>query len=201
MPRKESKAVPEGNGPITLYVLPGGITLEDISRIMLEVWNRKLDKLTEDLRRTDQRLASLEHIAWQPRPAMKADVQADKKTRERTERSAKAVQAMHGDSFSTNRVDPDSMCSTIFGVKAEPTAFPCTDDGLVENGAAVLMSCLSPLDTRTTTATGGLLPTRETSTATRTTFDHSTLFEGLNSIYLVLQQLLPACCRLLPEGH
>ena len=53
-------------------------------------------------------------------------------------------------------------------MKAEPPALPCRDDVLVENGAAMPKSCISPLEMRTTTA---LLPTGKTSTATRTTFD------------------------------
>ena len=40
---------------------------------------------------------------------------AYEKTRERTEGAAKAVQAIHGNSCSANRVDPDPMCSTSFG--------------------------------------------------------------------------------------
>ena len=90
MPRKESEAVPEGNDPIPQYATPG-TTLEDFRRTMVKVWDRKLDKLTEGLRRIDQRLASLEHGARQPRLAMKADRQADKKSCERTEGAAKAV--------------------------------------------------------------------------------------------------------------
>ena len=39
MPRKESEAVPEGNDSITLYVISGGITLEDSRRVMWEVWD------------------------------------------------------------------------------------------------------------------------------------------------------------------
>ena len=101
---------------------------------------------------------------------MEADAQADTKTRERTEAVTKAVQAMHGDSFSANRVNPDPMCSTIFGVKAEPPALPCRDDVLVENGAAAPNSCLSPLEMRSPTAAGDLLPAGMATTATRTTF-------------------------------
>ena len=52
----------------------------------------------------DQCLASLEHNARQPRPAMVADVPADEKAPEHTDGIAKAVQAMHGNSFSTKRV-------------------------------------------------------------------------------------------------
>ena len=122
------------------------------------------------MRGTRQRLASLEQDAWHPHLAMKADVPADEKTREHTEGAAKAVQAMHGNSFSANRVDPDPMYSTSFGVKDEPPAFPCRDDILAENGAAVPKSCLSPLEMHSPTAAGGLLPAGMASTATRTTF-------------------------------
>ena len=48
---------------------------------------KKPEKL-EDLRRMDQRLASLEQNARQPRLAIEADVPADEKTRERTEGAA-----------------------------------------------------------------------------------------------------------------
>ena len=115
-------------------------------------------------------MASLEHDARQPRFAMEAGGQADTKTRQRTEDAAKTVQAMHGDSVSANRVDPDPMCSTTFGVKVEPHALPCRDDGLAENGAAVPKSCLSHLEMRSPTAAGGLLPAGMATTATRTTF-------------------------------
>ena len=170
----------------------------------------KVDELAEEMRVTDQRLASLEQDARQTRLALKTDVQTDKKTRERTESAAEAVQAKHGDSVSANRVQDGPTTSTNFGVKAEPPALPCGDDVLVENGTVAPKSCLSLLKMCTTTAAGGLLPTGETSTATRTTFDHSTffvlpgrrdIFEDFNSIRLVLQQFLPACCPLLPEGH
>ena len=71
---------------------------------------------------------------------------ADKQTRERTEGAAKAVQAMHEDSCSANRVDPDPICSTNFGGDSTgPPALPCSrDDALVGNGAAAPKPCLSP---------------------------------------------------------
>ena len=47
---------------------------------------------------------------------------------------------------------------------------------MVENGTAAPKSCISPLEMRTTTAASGLLPTGKISTATRTTFDYSTLW-------------------------
>ena len=86
----------------------------------------------ENLKRANQRVVSHEQDARQPRLAMEADVKADKKTRERTEGAATAVQAMHGDRFSANRVQAGPTCSTSFGVKAESPALPCRDDVLVE---------------------------------------------------------------------
>ena len=177
MPQKESEAVPEGNGPIPML---GRITLEDFRRVMLEVWDRKMDKLTEDLRRSDQRLGSLEQDARQSRPAMKADGQADTKTRERTEGAVAAVQAMDGDSISVNRVQAGpKTTSTTFGEKVKPPALPCRDDIVVENCAAVPKSCLSPLEMRISTAAGGLLPTGKTTTATWTTLDRPTIWPCL----------------------
>ena len=132
----------------------------------------------EDLRSLDQRLASLEHDARQPRLAMEADRQADTKTRERTEGAATAVQAVHGDSCSANRVDPDPMCSISFGDDCtRPPALPCSrEDALVDNGAAAPKSCLPPLRMHSSTAAGGLSPAVETSTTTRVTFDYSTFW-------------------------
>ena len=102
MPRKEGMAVPEDNGPIPMT---GGITLEDFRRPTLEVWDRGLDKLTKDLRRTYHRLAGVEHGARQLRLAVGVDGSLHKKTRESTEGAAKAVRAMHGDSFAAKK-DP-----------------------------------------------------------------------------------------------
>ena len=52
------------------------------------------------MRATEQRLAGQEQDARQPHFAIEADGLSDTKTRERTEGAAKAVQGMHGDSFS-----------------------------------------------------------------------------------------------------
>ena len=101
---------------------------------------------------------------------MEVDGPSDTKTRERTEGAAKAVQAMHGDSCSTNRVDPDPMCLTSFGVKAKPTVLLRRDDVLVENGAAAPKSSLLPLVMPSPTAAGGLLPAGKASTTTSITF-------------------------------
>ena len=179
MPRNKSKVVPKGKGPIpqNAYVMLCGITLKDFRRIRSEAADKVFDKHfeqkpenLEEMRATGQRVASLEHDARQPCLAMDACVPADTKTRERTEGAATAVQAMHWDSFSANRVQAGPTCLTSFGVKAEPRALPCRDDVLVENGTAAPKSCLSPSEMRTSTAVGRLLPTDKTSTATRTTF-------------------------------
>ena len=106
---------------------------------------------------------------------MEAERPEDTKPRDRKEGATKAVQAMHGDSFSTNRVDFDPMCSTRFGVKAEAPALPCRDDVVVENGAAAPKSCLSPSEMRSPTAADGLLPAGMASTTTRTIFNQPTL--------------------------
>ena len=154
MPRKENEAVPEGNGPVPRQEDFGSDqpTLADVYRLFEEIFERqlegvkshldKMDVLADKMRGTRQRLAGLAQDARQPRLAMEADGPSDTKTRERTEGAAKAVQAMHGDSFSANRVDPDPICSTSFGVKVEPPALPCRDDVVVENGAAAPKSCL-----------------------------------------------------------
>ena len=106
---------------------------------------------------------------------MEADEKADTKTCERTEGAAKTVQAKHGDSCTSQKVQDRPKTSTCFGAKVEPPALPYRDDVVVESGAAAPKSCLSPLEMRTTTAGGGLLLTGETSPATRDTFDSSVL--------------------------
>ena len=170
MLRKKSEAVPEGNDPTPQHA-GKMITWEELRQAVYERWGEAFGEFKEDLRRIDQRLASLEHDAPQPRLAMEADVPADEKTRECMEGATRAVQAVHGDSFSANRIQDGSKSSTTLGAKAEPPALPCRDDVSVENGAAAPKSCLSPLEMRTPTAAGGLLPTGKTSTAARTTFD------------------------------
>ena len=127
---------------------------------------KKLDELMEMTRGTRQRLAGLEQYARQRRLTMEADEPSDTKSRERMKGAAKVVQAMHGGSFSANRVNPDPICSTSFGVKIESPALPSRDDVVVENSAAALKSCLSPLEMRSPTAAGVLLPTSKTTIAT-----------------------------------
>ena len=147
---------------------------------------KKLDEIVEEMTE-DQREASPEQDARQSRLAMKADGHADTKTRERTEGAATAVQAMHGDSCSAERVDPDPICSTSFGDDCTgPPALSCSgENALVDNRAAAPKSCLSSLGMRSRTTAGGLLPTGEASTAINTTFNKWPLWlystEGTNS--------------------
>ena len=133
-------------------------------------WNRKLDEIWDETRVMDQHVTRLEHGARQPRLAMEANGPANTKTRERTEGTATAVQAMRGDGFSARLVEPGPNTNlTSFGVKAEPPALPCKDDVVVESGDATPRSCLLSLEMRSPTAAGGIIPTGEASTATRTT--------------------------------
>ena len=111
MPRKESKAVPEGNGP-TSQDAGRMVKWEELRRTVSETWGGAFREFEEKLRRIDQRLAGLEQDARQPRLAMEVDVPADTKTRERTEGAAKVVQAMHGDSFSSKRIQDGPKSST-----------------------------------------------------------------------------------------
>ena len=141
-----------------------------------EQQEKKLDKLVDEITRLlDQRVASLEHDARQPRLAMVLDRRANTKTRERTEGVAKAAQAKHGDSCTEQRVYDGPKISTCFGVMAEPPALPCRDDVVVENGAAAPKSCLPSLEMRSPTAAGGSLPTGEASIATMTTYNQPPL--------------------------
>ena len=112
-----------------------------------------------------QHLISLEQDARQPRLTMMADGQANTKTRERTEGAATPVQAMHRDSCSATRVDPDPMCSTSFGDDCTgPPAPLCSGvNALVDTGAAATKSCLPSLEMRS--------PIGEASIARRTTFN------------------------------
>ena len=143
-----------------------------------------MDELADEMKATKQRLVGLEQNVRQPRLTMEADVSSNTKTRERTEGAAAAVQAIHGDSCSSKRVEAGPTCSTSC-VKAEPLTLACRDDVLVENGAAAPKSCLSTLEMRTPTAADGVLPVGTASTATRTTFDQPPLWfcptEEINS--------------------
>ena len=178
MLRKKSKVFPEGNCSVPPQEEFGSdqTTLKDVYLTIEELSNksdRELDDLTENLKRENQCLASLEQDARQPSLAMDADVPADKKTRGRTEGATTALQATRGDIFSESQVNPDPKRSTHFGDDfAGLTALPHSgDDALVDNGAAAPKSCISPLEMRAPTVAGGLLPAGTISTATRTPFD------------------------------
>ena len=180
MLRKESEAVPEGNGPVPQQVGSGQPTLEgeywrEIEDILKRLGEASIE-IKDNLRSRNQCVARLKQNAWQPCLAMEADGPANTKTRKCTEGVATAVQAMHGDSCSATRVDPGPKTnSTSFGVKAEPPALPCRDGVLVENGAASPKSCLQSLEMHSPSAAGGLLPTGETSTATKITVNRPRL--------------------------
>ena len=133
-------------------------------------WDKKLDEISDEMRKMDEHVTRLEHRARQPRLAMEANGQASTKTRKRTEGATTAVQAMRGDGFSARRVKPGPNTNlTSFGVKAEPPALPCRDDVVVERGAAASGSCLPSLKMRPSLAAGGLIPTGKASTASETT--------------------------------
>ena len=184
MPRNWSKAVPEGNGPIPHQdeFGPDQPTSADVYRRFEEMFDRQLnqmksyfDEFTEKMRETRQRSASLEQDAQQSRLVMEADVTSDKKTRKRTESAAAAERVISGDN-SPAQVDTDAIRSTSFGMKSEPLALSRRDDVLVDRGVAAPRSCLSPVEMRTLTAAGGLLPVGIASTAMRIIFPRPFFF-------------------------
>ena len=140
-------------------------------------WDKKMDEISNEMRKMDQHVRRLENEARQPRLAMEADGPADTtKTRERTKGAATAVQAIRGDGFSSRRVEPGpTNNSTSFGVKAEPSALPCRDDVVVDSGPAASESCLPSMEMRSSTAAGGLVPTVEASTASENTLNEPPL--------------------------
>ena len=81
----------------------------------------------------DENVTRLEHGARQPRFAIEADGHANTKTQERTEGATTAVQAMRGDSWTTEqKVQDGPKTSITFDVETEPPDLPCGDDVLVE---------------------------------------------------------------------
>ena len=92
MPRKQDKAVPEGNGPVPHHDKFGS----DEPPMMLELYRmikerfgrskKQFDDLTEKMIDTNHRLAGLQYGAGEPHLATEADdVEPDTKTRKRTE--------------------------------------------------------------------------------------------------------------------
>ena len=128
-----------------------------------------LSHFEEQTKMLEKCLTRLQHDTRPPRLAMEADGPVNTKNCERTEGAATAVQAMHGDSCTAQKVQDGPKTSISFGVKAEPPHLPCREDVLVEDGAAAPKSCLPSLEMRTTTAASGLVTTGKTSTATETT--------------------------------
>ena len=125
MLRKASEEVPEVNGPVPQKeeLGSGQLTWGDVYRVMkvaFDRWDKKLDEISDEMRKMDQHVTRLEHGAWQPRLAMEADGQADTKTRERTEGAATAVQAMRGDCFSARRVVVVVVVSHIQRIGCQP---------------------------------------------------------------------------------
>ena len=180
MPRKKSKAVPEGSDPVLQDTseLLSGITPEEIRQIMSGALDKHFDifyglkpENPQEMRAIDQRLVGLDHDARQPSLTTEADVPPDKKTHKRAEDAA-ADQAKHEDSSSAKKVDAGPpMCLTSFSDDStEPLVLPCRDDAMVYNGAAAPKSCLLLVEMHTPTAADGLLPAGTASTAMRTIF-------------------------------
>ena len=108
--------------------------------------------------------AGLEQDARQPRLAIDAGVISDKKTCERTEDAA-TDRVMNGDNSSA-QVDHDPMCLASFRDDfSDSLALPRRDDVLVDKDASAPKPCLSPVEMRTLTAAGGLLPAGSAPTA------------------------------------
>ena len=122
----------------------------------------ELDDMEKEAQNTNQRQSGLQHQAQQPRLAMNAEVQEDKKTRESTEDFAQDGRL--GD-ISSDRVH-DPMRLTSFGDEdyTEPPALPCRDDALVNQGHEVAKPCLSPVEIRKSTSAGSFLLAGATST-------------------------------------
>ena len=88
MVRNRSKVVPVGNGPIIHHdkFVSDQPTMADLYQMIIERFDepyKQFDKLTENMRVTNQRFASLEHKARQQRLATETDVEPDTKTRKR----------------------------------------------------------------------------------------------------------------------
>ena len=204
MPRKWSKAVPEGNASVPYHdeFGPDQHVMADFYRTIKERFDKShnyldrmkshfdqqdgnLDELTKEMRATDNRLVGLEQDARHPRLIMEADVPSDRKTRKRTEDAA-AYRTISGDSSSA-QVDPDPMCLTSFGDDSTELSalLCCRDNVMVDKGTAVPKPCLSPIEMHTLTAAGGLFLAGTASTATRNIFHQPPLWlyptEGINS--------------------
>ena len=127
MPRKNTKAVPEGNGPVSHHYQFGvdQPAMADLSRIIekrLDRSDKQIDELTDTMRAINQRLAGLEHEARQPRLVTEADVEPDTKNCKSMEDAA-ADRAKHGDRSSSAQINHDPMRLISFGdYSTEPPA-------------------------------------------------------------------------------
>ena len=59
--------------------------------VAFDRWDKKLDEISDEMKKMDKNVIRLEHGARQPRLAMEEDGQANTKTRECTEGAATAV--------------------------------------------------------------------------------------------------------------
>ena len=163
-------------------------------------WDNPFDELTEKIRITRQRFTGLRRETRQPRLATGADVKPDSKTHKRTE-DAVADRVMNGNSSTARRVYDGPTSLTSFGRIAESPALPFRDDVLVDKGAEAPKPCLSPVEMRTQTAAGGLLPAVTASIAMRTIFPRPLSFWTLGeetkerTNRTTLNQLSPRCWR------
>ena len=129
--------------------------LKIIDGLNMKMDNLLLDDMGEEALNTNQRHAELQHQAHQPRLAMMADVQEDKKTRESTEDFAQ--DGILGDISSDRVHDPTRLTSFGDINYTEPPALPCRDDALVNQGHEVAKPCLSPVEIRKSTSAGSFL--------------------------------------------
>ena len=126
MPRKWSKAVPKGNGPVPHHDQFGSQkpTMVDLNRtfeVKIDRMDKNLDRMSEltgMLRATNQHSAGLPHEARQPRLATETDVEPDTKTRKRTGDFA-ADRVTNGNSSSAGVNDGPTFL-TSFGMIAQP---------------------------------------------------------------------------------
>ena len=134
-----------------------------------------------------------------------AHIPTDTKTHTRT-KDAEKHRANHGDSCSAKKVDPDLMCLTSCGNDSTvPFTLPrCMGDAMVDKGAEEQTPCLLPMERRTLTAAGGLLPVGTASTAMRTIFLRPQFFlsfseETKKSTTRTTNQLAPLSLQM--EGY
>ena len=173
MLQKESEAVPEGSGPVHQeegFRSGQPAPVDDFRRI-----EEILDKgINEMMRLLEQHLASQ---AGRSAATSRHGGRRDRKHQDSRAHGGRryAVQAMHGDSCTAQKVQDRPKTSTSFGMKAESPALPCRDDRVIEDGATASKSCLPSLEMRSPTAAGGLLLIGEASIASKTTYNKTPL--------------------------